>query len=44
MIRLLLFILFLPSIVLSQDNTDALLQELDQTIQNMALFEPRTQR
>jgi cell division protein FtsB len=38
MIRLLLFILFLPSIVLSQDNTNALLQELDQTIQNIAHY------
>jgi hypothetical protein len=35
----------LPSIVLSQDNTNALLQELDQTIQNIAHYSnQRTQR
>jgi hypothetical protein len=40
MIRLLIFILilFLPSVVLSQDNTASLLQDLDQTIINIAHY------
>jgi hypothetical protein len=35
---LVILILFLPKIVLSQDNTITLLQELDQTIQNIEQY------